>query len=95
MPSTIYFSGLFSIGKWKKETEFILTGKRKEVEIIVSIEDCNVEYKNLTSYETPPYFESMKADETGAKWKNAYENWLNSLPENVRKEYIAQTLDRR
>jgi hypothetical protein len=77
---TLYFSELFSIGRWKSENELIITGKNKEVEIHLLIDECKLSYKNLTKYDKPPYYEMMKAGLSEAEKKRAYEDWKHSLP---------------
>jgi hypothetical protein len=55
-------------------------GKDKIVEISVFIDRCTVEYKNLTSYEKPPYFELMKAGLSDEEKGRARKDWEHSLP---------------
>jgi hypothetical protein len=46
----------FSTGKWNGVNQLILWGKQKEVEIHIFVEDCKVEFVNLTRYVRPPLF---------------------------------------
>lgn len=75
-----YIDALFFYGKWKNINEFIITGKRKEIEIHISIDKCSVEYVNLTSYGKAPFFEMMRADTSKQDRARAHEDWLHSLP---------------
>lgn len=75
-----YIDDLFFYGKWKSINEFIITGKNKEVEIHVYIQDKKVKYLNLTSYEKAPFFEMMRANISKEDASRSYEDWLHSLP---------------
>lgn len=75
----IYFPELFSEARWKDAKELVLTGKRKEVEIKIMIDDCKTEYKNLSQYDRPPYFEMMRADISSEDKEKAYQDWKHSL----------------
>jgi hypothetical protein len=79
----VYFSELFSDAKWIDTKELVITGKRKEVEIKILIEGCKVEYKNLSPYDRPPYFEMMRADISSEEKDKAYQDWKHSLPPAV------------
>jgi hypothetical protein len=76
----VIFAELFSIGKWKSKNEFLLTGKRKELEITVYTDDCRMETKNLTPYPNPPYFQMMREDNSQEERDKAFEDYLHSLP---------------
>lgn len=80
-----YIDDFFSYGEWQNDNEFIITGKRKEVEIRIFINECKVEFKNLTTYTKPPYFEMMRADESISveEKERAYQDWQHSLPPAV------------
>lgn len=78
--SVFYFPDLFSQGKWISDNEFIVTGKRKEVEIRILIDECKVEFKNMTRYAKPPYFEMMRADISAEEKEKAVQDWQHSLP---------------
>jgi hypothetical protein len=80
IPVMIYFSELFSIGKWNGDNEIIISGKNKEVEITLSIDECILTYVNLTKFEKPPYFEMMRADLPEFEKRKAYFDWVHSLP---------------
>jgi hypothetical protein len=75
-----YFDALLSSGKWQSINKLIITGKRKDVEIQVDVEKCEVAFKNLTNYSKAPYFEMMRADISEADREKAYQDWLHSLP---------------
>lgn len=79
----LYFTELFSEAKWKNVNELVITGKKKEVEIKILIDDCKIEYKNLTRYDRPPYFEMMRADISSEEKEKAYKDWKHSLPPAV------------
>jgi hypothetical protein len=75
-----YIDALFFYGKWKNINEFMITGKNKEVEIHIYIQESKMQYVNLTGYEKAPFFEMMKANITKQDASHAYEDWLHSLP---------------
>lgn len=75
-----YYQDLFSDVKWKSEDEIVITGKAKQVEISVLINECTAAFKNLTQYEKAPYFEMMRGDITKSEREIAHLNWLHSLP---------------
>ena len=79
----VYFTELFSKAKWKSANELVITGKKEEVEIKILIDDCKIEYKNLTRYDRPPYFEMMRADISSEEKEKAYKDWKHSLPPAV------------
>jgi len=79
----ICFSDFFSKGQWKSENELIITGKLNEVEINILVNECKVEFKNLTLYNKPPYFEMMKADVSEEDREKARQDWHHSLPPAV------------
>src|SRR5688572_24826744 len=57
-----YVDDLFKKGKWKNDNNFILTGTKGEVEIHITIDQCKVEFVNLTAYEKPPRFQLFRTD---------------------------------
>jgi hypothetical protein len=75
-----YYRDLFSDVKWKSQDEIIITGKAKQVEISVLINECTAAFKNLTQYEKAPYFEMMRGDIPKSEREIAHLNWLHSLP---------------
>lgn len=83
LPSIHYFPDLFRYGKWMDQTKFIITGKAKSAEIHISVNDCKVEYVNLTPYEKAPYFEMMKADLTEEERLRVGEDYNHSLPPHI------------
>ncbi len=78
-----YFRDFFSIVKWNSDDEIIITGKAKEVKISILINNCEINFTNLTRYEKPPYFEMMKSDVSAKERGTAYNNWLNSQPSEI------------
>jgi hypothetical protein len=81
MPSDYYIDGLFSTGKWKGVNEFIVSGKKKEMEIHINVDKCSVEYLNVSGYNgKAPFFELMKKQSSKDENDKAYKNWIHSLP---------------
>jgi hypothetical protein len=78
--TTYFIIDLFWYGKWKNKNEFVLTGKKREIEIHITVNSCEVKYINLTSYEKPPYFEMFRSDITDEEREKAAKNWKDSLP---------------
>ncbi|HWK03409.1 MAG TPA: hypothetical protein VNS58_07240 [Puia sp.] len=79
----ICFSDFFSQGKWKGDNELVITGKVKEVEISIIVNECKAEFKNLTPYPKPPQFEMMKSDISKEEMEHAHKEWMHSLPPAV------------
>lgn len=75
-----YFGYFFKEGKWKNENELIISGKERQVEIHVFIDQCKVEYVNLTPYPKAPLFEMFKTDISKEDKEKAHQDWLHSLP---------------
>jgi hypothetical protein len=73
----------FFYGKWKGENEFIIWGKKKEVEIRILVDECRIDLVNLTRYANPPYFTVMRADISAEEREKAYQDWQHSLPPAV------------
>jgi hypothetical protein len=73
----------FSHGKWKGTDELVISGKQKEVDICIFINECRVNFVNLTKYANPPYFTVMKADISEEDRAKAYQDWQHSLPPAV------------
>ena len=80
LTNLFYCSDLFSTGKWKSMNELIITGKAKEVEICITVNECKVTFANFTNYQKSPYFEMMRADTSEADRQKAHQDWLHSLP---------------
>jgi hypothetical protein len=78
--SGFYIADLFKFGKWKDDNHFILTGKRHEVEIHIFIDQCKVEYVNLTQYEKSPFFEIFRLDIGSEQKVASVKNFEHSLP---------------
>lgn len=76
----LYFADFFFYGKWKSVDEFVITGKEKDTEIHILVNECRVEYINLTKYNKPPSFEMMRADISEEEREIAHQDWLHSLP---------------
>lgn len=72
-----YFSDIFSTGKWKSDNEFVISGKAKQVDFHILIDECKIKLVNLTDYEKPPLFEMMRSGQASEK---VYGDWLHSLP---------------
>lgn len=80
-PVSIYtFADFWGIGKWSGTNEFILTGKRKEVETRITIEGCKVKITNLTNYDNPPFYTLMKSGISKEEEEKARKDWEHSLP---------------
>lgn len=80
VPSIHSVENFFFLGKFKNAEEFILTGRAKEVEIHISINDFNVTYVNLTKYPKAPLFEMTKFRISEYDKQSAYQDWIHSLP---------------
>lgn len=78
--SGFYVPDLFKFGSWKSKDHFVLTGKRRDVEINVYIDQCKVEYINLTPYDKAPFFEMFRADVSSEEKQIAIKNFEHSLP---------------
>lgn len=81
--ATFFGEGFFFYGKWKGENEFIIGGKRKEVEIHILVDECRADFVNLTRYPNPPYFTMMRADISDEDRAKAHQDWKHSLPPAV------------
>lgn len=75
-----YYGALFSKVKWKSANEVTITGKEKQMEISIIVDDCSVTFKNLTPYKKAPFFEMMRSDITKSERANAHIDWMHSLP---------------
>jgi hypothetical protein len=73
----------FFYGKWKGKNEFIIWGKKKEVEIHILVDECRTAFVNLTRYANPPYFTVMRADISEQDREKARQDWQHSLPPAV------------
>lgn len=78
--SNYYIEDLFKFGNWKSDNHFILTGKRKDVEVHVFVDQCKIEYVNLTSYDKAPFFEMFRSDISLQQKEAALKNFEHSLP---------------
>ena len=61
----------------------MITGKAKEIELHVFVDECRKELVNLTPYEKPPYFQMMRADVSEEERDKAYRDWKHSLPPSI------------
>ncbi len=84
LTNLFYYSDLFSTVKWKSMNELIITGKAKEVEICITVNECKITFTNLTNYQKSPYFEMMRADTSEADRQKAHQDWLHSIPPSHR-----------
>ncbi|MCB0777473.1 MAG: hypothetical protein KDB99_14265 [Chitinophagaceae bacterium] len=82
--SGYYIADLFKFGKWKNDNNFVLTGKRHDVEIHIYIDQCKAEYVNLTPYEKAPFFEMFRSDISSEEKEIAIKNFEHSLPSAIR-----------
>lgn len=80
LTNLFYVSNLFSKVKWKSKDELFIYDKANEVEIKIISDGCKIHFKNLSKYQKPPYFEMMKADISEEERRNAYTDWVHSLP---------------
>ena len=80
LTNLFYYSDLFSIVKWKSTNELIITGKAKEVEISITVNECKITFTNLTKYQKSPSFEMMRADTSETDRQKAHQDWLHSIP---------------
>jgi hypothetical protein len=78
-----YADRYFCYGKWRGDSELIISGKGKEVELNVLINECRVELVNLTPYDNPPYFTLMKFGISEEERERARKDWEHSLPPAV------------
>ncbi len=78
IPTDFYFSDLFFYGKWKNKDEFVISGKRSEIEIHVFPNECRLDFtNNLGSGAKAPLFELFKSDADKEKTLQEYINSLN------------------
>ena len=84
LTNLFYYADLFSIVKWKSMNELVITGKEKEVEICITVNECKITFTNLTKYKKPPFFEIMRADISEADRQKARQDWLHSIPPSLR-----------
>lgn len=79
-PLVYYLDSFFSIMKWTKKDELYVSGKSKQMNILLNLSNCDIQFKNLTQYNKPPLWEIGKAEASDTEKKVAYKNWLDSLP---------------
>ncbi|RXK81423.1 hypothetical protein [Filimonas effusa] len=73
-----YMADLFSICKWNGLSEFIVSGKKKEMEVRVRFREGMIEFKNTSGFKSgPPFWEMMRID---ADKETAWKNFVYSLP---------------
>lgn len=78
-----YLNKYFFYGKWKNDKLLVISGKEKEVETHVLIDECTSKVINLTPYDQPPYFTLMKKEISDDQRKKSNDDWLHSLPPAV------------
>lgn len=72
-----YFSNLFSNGKWTARNEFILSGKKSEIEIHLNLTDGSLKFVNISpSSPESPIFNLHKANKDKEK---ALKDYLGTL----------------
>ncbi|WP_298731702.1 hypothetical protein [uncultured Chitinophaga sp.] len=77
-PTDYYIDDLFSTGKWKGEDEFILKGKKSEIEFHLQLSTCNLKFVNVTdNKDKAPLFELMKSSADKNKTLKDYIESLN------------------
>jgi hypothetical protein len=76
--TTDWYFSMFSKGKWKGRTEFLI--KNSEIEVRIQVDQCRLEIINLTPYENPPNFQMMQAVLSPEKQEQSYNDWIRSLP---------------
>jgi len=75
--TAFYIPDLFSYGKWKGVEEFIVTGKRSEIEIHIYLEGCKVTFINMSGDSAKaPLFELFKSE---TDEKKSLQDYLYSL----------------
>lgn len=75
--TAFYIPDLFSYGKWKGVEEFIVTGKRSEIEIHICLEGCKVTFINMSGDSAKaPLFELFKSE---TDEKKSLQDYLYSL----------------
>ena len=75
-----YFDYFFSSGKWVGAQSFILSGKKKEQEIRILLDECQMELVNLTNYPNPPFFTLLRKDISAEEKEKAHKDFHHSLP---------------
>ncbi|HVU57811.1 MAG TPA: hypothetical protein VHD83_22270 [Puia sp.] len=75
--TAFYIPDLFFYGKWKGIKEFIVSGKRSEIEIHVCLDGCRVTFVNLSGDSAKaPLFELFKSE---TDEKRSLQDYLYSL----------------
>lgn len=79
-PTTFYLDSFFSTVIWNNKDLITIEGREKQMKMTLNVVKCDLNFQNLTEYAVPPLWEMMKAEISEQENKNAYENWLHSLP---------------
>ena len=75
-----YIDDLFYYGKWKGLNEFIIKGKRSEMEYHIDVDNCNIELINISdNKDKAPIFNLFKAN----PGPTAVQDYIKSLPPAV------------
>lgn len=76
-PNDVYIDDLFYYGKWKGANEFIIKGKRSEIEFHIYVDKCEVELVNISANKNAaPIFNLFKATPP----PGALQDFIQSLP---------------
>ena len=76
-PTDFYIDDLFFYSKWKGVNEFIIKGKRSEIEYHIYVDNCNVELVNISENKnSAPIFNLFKASPP----PGALQDYIASLP---------------
>ena len=79
-PTDYYIDDLFYYGRWKRTNEFIITGKRSEIEYHINADNCNIELVNVSNdKDKSPIFNLFK-EKPGP---TALQDYIKSLPPAV------------
>ena len=79
-PLTYYFEVIFNKISWKTEGEVIIEGSENQMKMSLDVNNCKLDFQNLTIYPSPPLWEMANAEISEQEKRSAYQNWLDSLP---------------
>ena len=78
--SDYYLDDLFGIGKWKGLNEFIIKGRRSEIEFHVYVDSCKIRLVNTSiDKNKAPIFNLFRADASSQE----LQDYISSLPPGV------------
>lgn len=80
LPSEYYINDLFYSGRWKGLKEFVIKGKRSEMQFHIYLESGKTELENITKSDSSPVFNMFKAN-AGSKELSDY---VNAQPEQIK-----------